>query len=208
VRWVQQGFRRSPGVQAPEHTQRNLLGQLDGTANPRGAEIDPAVWNPDGSTTLVVRRIRAEIEYATTQLHGATACLTPIAAGMGNIAGWTAADYLYQHARKIRDTEPLSDLAWQALIDHHHPNDTMRLADNAARRHQLRFAEIFYRQAADAGDRYAATHLTDLLIKLGRIDEAIDVLRQRADAGSGYSSFRLADLLIKQGRIDELDRKP
>ncbi|GIF21798.1 dye decolorizing peroxidase [Actinoplanes tereljensis] len=63
IRWVQQGFRRSPGVQAPEHTQRNVLGQLDGTANPRGtAEIDPAVWNEDGSTTLVVRRIRAEIE--------------------------------------------------------------------------------------------------------------------------------------------------
>ena len=62
VRWVQQGFRRSPGVQAPEHTQRNVLGQLDGTANPRGAEIEPAVWNPDGSTTLVVRRMRCEIE--------------------------------------------------------------------------------------------------------------------------------------------------
>ncbi|KUL22381.1 Dyp-type peroxidase [Actinoplanes awajinensis] len=62
VRWVQQGFRRSPGVQAPEHTQRNVLGQLDGTANPRGPEIDPAVWNPDGSSTLVVRRVRAEIE--------------------------------------------------------------------------------------------------------------------------------------------------
>ncbi|WP_328478425.1 Dyp-type peroxidase [Actinoplanes sp. NBC_00393] len=62
VRWVQQGFRRSPGVHAPEHTQRNVMGQLDGTANPRGAEIDPAVWNPDGSTTLVVRRVRAEME--------------------------------------------------------------------------------------------------------------------------------------------------
>lgn len=62
VRWVQQGFRRSPGVQAPEHTQRNVMGQLDGTANPRGSEIEPAVWNPDGSSTLVVRRVRAEME--------------------------------------------------------------------------------------------------------------------------------------------------
>jgi dye decolorizing peroxidase len=62
VRWVQQGFRRSPGVQAPTHTQRNVLGQLDGTANPRDAALDAAVWNPDGSSTLVVRRIRAEIE--------------------------------------------------------------------------------------------------------------------------------------------------
>jgi dye decolorizing peroxidase len=62
IRWVQQGFRRSPGVQAPDHTQRNVLGQLDGTANPRGAVMDAAVWNPDGSSTLVVRRVRAEIE--------------------------------------------------------------------------------------------------------------------------------------------------
>ncbi|MEV6304555.1 Dyp-type peroxidase [Actinoplanes sp. NPDC051861] len=62
VRWVQTGFRRSPGVHAPEHTQRNVMGQLDGTANPRGAEIDPAVWNPDNSSTLVVRRVRAEME--------------------------------------------------------------------------------------------------------------------------------------------------
>ncbi|MFI7542050.1 Dyp-type peroxidase [Actinoplanes sp. NPDC049599] len=62
VRWVQQGFRRSPGAQPAGHTQRNVLGQLDGTANPRGADLDAAVWNADGSTTVVVRRIRAEIE--------------------------------------------------------------------------------------------------------------------------------------------------
>ncbi|MCA2211358.1 Dyp-type peroxidase [Jidongwangia harbinensis] len=62
VRWVQQGFRRAPGVQAAGHSQRNILGQLDGTANPRGAVLDAAVWRPDGSSTVVVRRIRAEIE--------------------------------------------------------------------------------------------------------------------------------------------------
>ena len=62
VRWVQTGFRRSPGMHAPGFTQRNVMGQLDGTANPRDAAMDTAVWAPDGSTTLVVRRIRAEIE--------------------------------------------------------------------------------------------------------------------------------------------------
>jgi dye decolorizing peroxidase len=62
VRWVQHGFRRGRGVQAPAMTQRNILGQLDGTANPRGAVLDAAVWQPDGGSTLVVRRIRAEIE--------------------------------------------------------------------------------------------------------------------------------------------------
>jgi dye decolorizing peroxidase len=62
IRWVQRGFRRSAGVHPAGFTQRNVLGQLDGTANPRDAAMDTAVWNPDGSTSLVVRRIRAEIE--------------------------------------------------------------------------------------------------------------------------------------------------
>src|SRR5690625_3544636 len=34
VRWVQHGFRRALGTQRPETTQRNLFGQLDGSANP------------------------------------------------------------------------------------------------------------------------------------------------------------------------------
>ncbi|KWV31191.1 Dyp-type peroxidase [Micromonospora rifamycinica] len=77
VRWVQQGFRRGPGVEPAGHTQRNLFGQLDGTANPRpGAPLDTAVWVPDGpawlrdSTTLVVRRIRMDLE--TWDLLGRT----------------------------------------------------------------------------------------------------------------------------------------
>ncbi|MDG4809558.1 Dyp-type peroxidase [Micromonospora sp. WMMD1120] len=77
VRWVQQGFRRSPGVEPRGHTQRNLFGQLDGTANPRpGTPADTAVWVPDGpawlrdSTTLVVRRISMNLE--TWDLLGRT----------------------------------------------------------------------------------------------------------------------------------------
>jgi dye decolorizing peroxidase len=62
VRWVQTGFRNSPGVQQAGFTQRNLLGQLDGTANPKDAVLDAAVWSADGSSTLVIRRIRTEIE--------------------------------------------------------------------------------------------------------------------------------------------------
>ncbi|MEH1164127.1 Dyp-type peroxidase [Micromonospora sp. CPCC 205539] len=69
VRWVQQGFRRSPGVEPDGRTQRNLFGQLDGTANPLpGTPMDAAVWVPDGpawlrdSTTLVVRRISMNLE--------------------------------------------------------------------------------------------------------------------------------------------------
>ncbi|MFC4056730.1 Dyp-type peroxidase [Planomonospora corallina] len=70
VRWIQRGFRRPPHVQAPGLTQRNVMGQLDGTVNPRPgtADFDRAVWmsgGPEGmrgGTTLVLRRIRAELE--------------------------------------------------------------------------------------------------------------------------------------------------
>ncbi|MEU5942925.1 Dyp-type peroxidase [Micromonospora sp. NPDC047548] len=68
VRWVQQGFRRAAGAE-PGRTQRNLFGQLDGTANPEpGGPLETAVWVPDGpawlrdSTTLVVRRITMNLE--------------------------------------------------------------------------------------------------------------------------------------------------
>ncbi|WP_410813371.1 Dyp-type peroxidase [Micromonospora sp. 067-2] len=77
VRWVQQGFRRSPGVEPGGRTQRNLFGQLDGTANPQpGVPLDVAVWVPDGpawlhdSTTLVIRRISMNME--TWDLLGRT----------------------------------------------------------------------------------------------------------------------------------------
>lgn len=76
VAWVQQGFRRAAGSE-PGRTQRNLFGQLDGTANPKpGAPLETAVWVPDGptwlrdSTTLVVRRISMNLE--TWDLLGRT----------------------------------------------------------------------------------------------------------------------------------------
>ncbi|GIH23648.1 peroxidase [Acrocarpospora phusangensis] len=64
VRWTQRGFRRAAGTQPAGQTQRNVMGQLDGTANPVPGTpaFDLAVWRPDGATTLVVRRIKAEME--------------------------------------------------------------------------------------------------------------------------------------------------
>ncbi|MFG1922568.1 Dyp-type peroxidase [Cryptosporangium sp. NPDC048952] len=59
IRWVQRGFRRGRGVEADGATHRNLMGQLDGTVNPK--PDNPAVWNGN-ATTMVLRRIRMEIE--------------------------------------------------------------------------------------------------------------------------------------------------
>lgn len=69
VRWVQRGFRHSPGVRDGQ-TARNVMGQIDGSGNPvpGSAAFDAAVWNGDGpswlhgGSTLVVRRIHTDLE--------------------------------------------------------------------------------------------------------------------------------------------------
>ncbi|MFI0187917.1 iron uptake transporter deferrochelatase/peroxidase subunit [Streptomyces sp. NPDC017082] len=68
VRWQMNGFNRTPGATARPMTARNLMGQLDGTGNPKPADADfdqrvfvPATgepaWMANGSYA-VVRRIR------------------------------------------------------------------------------------------------------------------------------------------------------
>ncbi|MFF3502087.1 iron uptake transporter deferrochelatase/peroxidase subunit [Streptomyces sp. NPDC003247] len=70
VRWQMNGFNRTPGATAHPMTARNLMGQMDGTRNPRSTDADfderifvPAsgsndpAWMAHGSY-VVVRRIR------------------------------------------------------------------------------------------------------------------------------------------------------
>ncbi|KWX66765.1 peroxidase [Mycobacterium sp. NAZ190054] len=69
-RWRQSGFRSARGAGRPDATMRNLMGQVDGTANLREAdEFDRHVWDDGsgqawfaGGTVLVLRRIRAELD--------------------------------------------------------------------------------------------------------------------------------------------------
>ncbi|MFE0316091.1 MULTISPECIES: iron uptake transporter deferrochelatase/peroxidase subunit [Streptomyces] len=68
VRWQMNGFNRSPGATARPMTTRNLMGQVDGTRNPKPEEPDfderifvpeqgESAWMANGSY-VVVRRIR------------------------------------------------------------------------------------------------------------------------------------------------------
>ncbi|WP_181765544.1 iron uptake transporter deferrochelatase/peroxidase subunit [Streptomyces albidus (ex Kaewkla and Franco 2022)] len=70
LRWQMNGFNRTPGATKRPKTTRNLMGQVDGTNNPKPAEADfqqrifvpksgsgSASWMADGSYA-VVRRIR------------------------------------------------------------------------------------------------------------------------------------------------------
>ncbi|CAM5228227.1 iron uptake transporter deferrochelatase/peroxidase subunit [Streptomyces badius] len=70
VRWQMNGFNRTPGATARPMTARNLMGQIDGTGNPKASDGDfdrrvfvpastgkPQEWM-EGGSYAVVRRIR------------------------------------------------------------------------------------------------------------------------------------------------------
>lgn len=70
VRWVHSGFTNSQGVERPGKTQRNLMGHVDGTDNPKfGTEdFENLVWINEGpawavgGTQLAFRKIRMELD--------------------------------------------------------------------------------------------------------------------------------------------------
>ena len=70
VRWVQSGFAHTPGMVPGGMTHRNLMGQIDGTANPKieTDDFDQVVWIEDGpewiqgGTLLVFRRIAMQLD--------------------------------------------------------------------------------------------------------------------------------------------------
>ena len=139
------------------------------------------------------------LAYATGKLHGAAAALSPAGAGMGQVAGYTVADYLIQHASRERRYARVPASTWDAVLSHiRDPADAARLADSARNRLLYRYAIPLYRHAADAGDGHAAGRLADLLAERGDLDE----LRARADAGDEDAAWRLADLLAERGDLD------
>ncbi|GGT46931.1 hypothetical protein GCM10010271_58860 [Streptomyces kurssanovii] len=80
VRWQMSGFNRSPGATAQPMTARNLMGQVDGTGNPKPSEPDfeQRLFVPsgsdqpwlDGGSYAVVRRIRMLLDdWEKLSLH-------------------------------------------------------------------------------------------------------------------------------------------
>jgi len=73
------------------------------------------------------------LAYATEKLHGAAAALSPAGDGvMGQVAGYTVADYLLQHTSRKRRPAQVPASTWDALLSHiRDPADAARLADSA-----------------------------------------------------------------------------
>ncbi|MFF7984074.1 iron uptake transporter deferrochelatase/peroxidase subunit [Streptomyces sp. NPDC007901] len=74
IRWQMNGFNRAPGATTRPSTVRNLMGQLDGTANPKPTDTDftAEIFAPhghgaeawmNGGSYAVVRRIRMRLDH-------------------------------------------------------------------------------------------------------------------------------------------------
>ena len=100
---------------------------------------------------------------------------------MGQVAGYTPADYLIQHASRERRYARVPASTWDAILSHlRDPADAARLADSAGSRLLYRYAIPLYRNAADADDEDSAVGLAELLAARGDWTE----LRAHADAGN------------------------
>jgi hypothetical protein len=155
------------------------------------------------------------LAYATGKLHGATAALSPAGAGMGQVAGYSVADYLLQHASQERRNARVPASTWDAILSHTADlGDAARLADSASSRLLYRYAIPLYRPVADAGDTSAAARLTELLAEHGDLDEAVQLRLQVLRAlvkrtgffaelfsrlGGAFGTSRLAELLAEHG---------
>ena len=142
------------------------------------------------------------LAYAIGKLHGAVAPLSPAGSRIGQIDGYTVADYLIQHARWARHTARVPASTWDAVLRHiRDPADLSRLADSARRRLLYRYAIPLYRHAADVGDEYAAARLAIVLAERGDLDGAEQVVRARADAGDPRAGVTVAELLAGRGDL-------
>jgi hypothetical protein len=145
------------------------------------------------------------LAYATAKLHGAVSALSPAGTGMGQVAGYTVADYLLQHAGMERLYERMPASTWEAMLNHiTDPADTARLADKAHDMLQYRYAIALARSAADAGNTEAARRLASFLQQRGDLDEAMLVLQGLADTGDQRAARELAILAGKRGDLNPL----
>jgi TPR repeat protein len=144
------------------------------------------------------------VEYATGKLHGAAAALSPAGSGMGQIAGYVAADYLIHHASQHRRGIKVPDGTWHAFLSHiHDPADAVRLADSAGETGLTRYAIPLYGRAADSGSSSAMYSLGFLLQRHGNAGQAEKWYGKAADAGHFGAMSNMAVLLRERGQDKE-----
>jgi ketosteroid isomerase-like protein len=136
------------------------------------------------------------LAYATEKLHGAAAALSPAGAGMGQRAGYTAADYLIQHASQKRRSARVPASTWDAALSHiRDPGDTARLAWEASFAGRLEHVEKAFERAFAEKEYTVAAELASCLGDAGREGRAIQLLEETIAAAEASQAVPAAELL-------------
>lgn len=142
----------------------------------------PGYLTPSQQANAPADWLDLALEYATTVLQGAASTLVPVPAGMGRIAGYEVADYLHQHALRVRRTSPLPDPAWHAIVhklERVDPSETEDLYYSAMNRGRPGEAEALLRQLPRAD-------------RARMVDAVVAAARLAAYAGAFETALRLA----------------
>ena len=142
------------------------------------------------------------LAYATEKLHGAAAALSAAGAGMGQLTGYTVADYLIQHASRERRTARVPASTWDAALRHiHDPDDTARLGWEASSAGRLEHVEKAFERAFTEKEYTLAAKLAHCLGEAGREERAIQLLETTIASAEASQAVSAADLLVMQRRL-------
>ena len=153
------------------------------------------------------------LAYATRRLPGRARALFPMRGEReGEPAGYGMADYLLQHAARIRQLAPVPPRVWEILADVvEEPANRFRLAVAADNRMFYSVAAPLYRQMTELGDSYAAQRFCQLAVFAGAPDDIIlTAFRHVIDGGDSYAqpvSLRDVSHLTLLKYLDEHDRE-
>jgi tetratricopeptide (TPR) repeat protein len=115
---------------------------------------------------------------------------------MGQIAGYTAADYLIQDASQKRRSARVPASTWDAALRHiADPGDTARLAWEASYAGQLEHVEKAFERAFAEREYTVAAELAGCLAEAGREERAIQLLETTLAAAEASQAVPAADLL-------------
>ncbi|MEU0555430.1 hypothetical protein [Dactylosporangium sp. NPDC006015] len=144
------------------------------------------------------------LAFSQQEVHGAVAALATRDDGRtGRLTGYVVADYVAQHIRRAQ-CPPAG--AWEALVTGvEDAEDLRRLAFAATARMRYRHEEQALRRLLELHGE-GVVELAGVLLRSGRVQEALDLLRQHLDAtpDDRVAAARHAHIATLARRVGEL----
>jgi TPR repeat protein len=145
------------------------------------------------------------LAYCARPVRGARGALTRIRPRAGRAEAqeirYRLADYLEQHARRARRAAPVPVGFWHAALNHTGPASAAQLGSAAQKRGLYRTSLLLRRRAAEAGDAEALRGIANMLIGLGRTEEATRWYERAAEAGDAEALRWVATHLVDHGEV-------